>query len=280
MSEPSAKPRVLIVDDDVNLRRILSLFLRNAGYETAESPDGRQALETLKRQRPDAVLLDVMMPFLDGFTLCRMIKENPQTRDIPVVICTARNRKEDLVTAIRAGAEDYIVKPFTKETVLSKIQKAIALRGGKPSTGAAVPLNRRDSPRKAANWALSWGRKGPHGLLPIYKTRVCDVSMNGLSFEFARCAACTGYQAGTVHPLCLFARHAKRFAESEPLEFILSLGDNIVVTARGKIAHVYQWPEKPRTELVGVMLTEAGPETRRHFQKYLESPAPTATGRP
>lgn len=280
MNESSAKPRVLIVDDDVNLRRILSLFLRNAGYETSESPDGRQALEALRRQRPDAVLLDVMMPFLDGFTLCRMIKENPQTRDIPVVICTARNRKEDLVTAIRAGAEDYIVKPFTKETVLSKIQKALSFRGGKPPTGGTVPLNRRDSPRKSANWALSWGRKSPHGLLPIYKTRVCDVSKNGLSFEFTRCTACTGYQAGTVHPLCLFARHAKRFAESEPLEFILSVGDNIVVTAQGRIAHVYQWPEKPRTELVGVMLTEAGPETRRHLQKYLESPAPTDTGRP
>lgn len=280
MSELETRPRVLIVDDDVNLRRILSLFLRNAGYETVESADGRHALEILRHHRPDAILLDVMMPILDGFTLCRMIKENPQTRAIPVVICTARNRKEDLVTAIRAGAEDYIVKPFTKETVLSKIQKAISLRTGKPSTGTAIPLNRRESPRKTANWALSWGKKSPHGLSPIYKTRVCDVSRNGLSFEFTRCAVCTGYQAGTVHPLCLFARHARRFGESEPLEFILSVGDNVVVTARGKIAHVHQWPEKPRTELVGVMLTEAGPETRRHIQNYLEFPSPFPAERP
>ncbi len=280
MSETQTKSRVLVADDDVNLRRILSLFLRNAGYDTLEAADGHQALDFIRSQRPDAVILDVMMPGLDGFTLCRLVKETPDTRGIPIVICTARNRKEDLVTAIRAGAEDYIVKPFTKETVLSKVQKVLAVRKDKSSTRIAVPVNRRDSPRKPTNWALSWGRKSEAGIAPVYKTRVYDVSMKGLAFEFTRCQSCTGYEPGTVHPLCLFARHAKRFEESEPLEFVLSVGADTVVQARGRIAHVFQWPDKPRTELVGVMFTEVSPEARRHIRQHHEGPVQAAGHRP
>jgi len=272
MSETQPKLRVLVADDDTNLRRILSLFLRNAGYETLEAQDGREALDLTRSEHPDAVLMDVMMPVVDGFTLCRMIKEAPDTRAIPVVICTARNRKEDLVTAIRAGAEDYIVKPFTKETVLAKIEKAIAVRKGKSSTQLAVPVNRRDSPRRATNWALSWGRKCEGGIAPIYKTRVYDVSMKGLAFEFVRCASCTGYEPGTVHSLCLFARHAKRFGESEPLDFVLSAGASEIVQAQGRIAHVFQSPDRPRIERVGVVFTSVSAEARRLVQKHLESP--------
>ncbi len=264
---------MLVADDDTNLRRILSLFLRNAGYETLEASDGREALEMARTRRPDAVVLYVMMPAMDGFTVCRHIKEDPQTRVIPVVICTAKNLKEDLVTAIRAGAEDYIVKPFTKETVLAKIGKVIAVRKDRSSTAMAVPVNRRDSPRKAANWALSWGVKGDDDLAPVYKTRIYDVSLKGLSFEFVRCGQCTGYERGTVHPLCIFARHAKRFQESQPLDMVLSVGSGQIAQAQGKIAHVFQSPDKPRTEQVGVMFTQISPEARLLIGRHLEEPA-------
>jgi CheY-like chemotaxis protein len=272
MNEIHPQFRVLVADDDVNLRRILSLFLRNAGYGTLEATDGRHALDLIRSERPDAVILDVMMPGMDGFSVCRHVKESPDTRAIPIVMCTAMNRKEDLVTAIRAGAEDYIVKPFTKETVLAKIEKVIAQKKAPSSTRLAVPMNRRDSPRKATNWALSWGRKGAGGIAPVYKTRVYDVSMKGLSFEFTRCISCTGYEPGTVHDLCLFAHHARRFAESEPLEFVLSAGADSVVQTRGRIAHVLQSPDKPRTERVGVVFTEVSPEARKLIQEHLDKP--------
>ncbi len=271
MSESPSKPCVLVADDDVNLRRILSLFLRNAGYQTLEAADGGQALDLVRSRHPDAVVLDVMMPVMDGFSLCRLIKEAPDTRAIPVVICTAKNLKEDLVTAIRAGAEDYIVKPFTKETVLSKIGKVIEARRARTTTRITVPVNRRDSPRKATNWALSWGRKGAEGVAPIYKTRVYDVSLKGLAFEFVRCERCTGYEPGTVHPLCLFAHHAKRYGESEPLDFVLSTGSDRIVQARGRIAHILQGTDRPRIERVGVMFTEISAEARRCIQDHLES---------
>jgi CheY-like chemotaxis protein len=272
MNEIPTRFRVLVADDDVNLRRILSLFLRNAGYDTLEAVNGRNALDLIRSERPDAVILDVMMPVMDGFTVCRFVKESPDTRGIPIVICTAKNLKEDLVMAIRAGAEDYIVKPFTKETVLSKIEKVLSSRKAPSSARLAIPVNRRDSPRKATNWALSWGRKGEGSIAPIYKTRVYDVSLRGLSFEFIRCLSCTGYENGTVHSLCLFAHHARRFEESEPLDFVLSIGADAVVQAKGRIAHVYQWPDKPQTERVGVMFTEVSPEAHRLIKEYLEGP--------
>ena len=118
MTEPRSHPLVLVADDDNNLRKILCLFLKNARYETVEAANGREALHMAKSQNPDLILMDIMMPMLDGFSVCKLLKDDPETRPIPVLICTAKNRKEDLVAAIKAGAEDYIIKPFTKETVL------------------------------------------------------------------------------------------------------------------------------------------------------------------
>ena len=132
MSGPDAKPLILVADDDANLRRILGLFLAQAGYATLEAADGREALDLALRHRPDAAILDVMMPYLDGFDVCRKIKEHAETRRMPVLMCSAKNRKEDLLEALRSGAEDYILKPFTKEIVLGKIRKALAARRAQP----------------------------------------------------------------------------------------------------------------------------------------------------
>src|SRR4029453_10221389 len=128
MDEPRHHPLVLVADDDQNLRKILCLFLKNARYETVEAANGREALNMAKSQDPDIILMDIMMPILDGFTVCKLLKDDPETRPIPVLICTAKNRKEDLIAAIKAGAEDYIIKPFTKDTVLGKIEKALSAR--------------------------------------------------------------------------------------------------------------------------------------------------------
>src|SRR6185295_4485072 len=97
MAESRSHPLVLVADDDNNLRKILCLFLRNARYETVEAANGREALQMAKSQDPDLILMDIMMPMLDGFTVCKMLKDDPDTKRIPVLICTAKNRKEDLV---------------------------------------------------------------------------------------------------------------------------------------------------------------------------------------
>jgi CheY-like chemotaxis protein len=270
MGDAPGKPCVLVADDDTNLRRILCLFLQNAGFATLEARTGREVVDTARSMRPQVVLLDVMMPAMDGFTACRLLKDDPETRAIPVVICTARNRKEDLVEAIKAGAEDFIVKPFDKETVINKVQRCLAGRKTRTPFRAAAAANRRDSSRKPTGWTLSWGRKSQAGIAPVYKTKVFDISLKGLSFEFVRCETCTGYEQGTVHPLCLFARHGKRFKEAESLDFVLSLDRDVVIEVEGRIAHVYQWPDRPRMEKVGVMFTQISPDARRLIQQYLD----------
>ena len=270
MPEIRPHPLVLVADDDHNLRKILCLFLKNAHYETVEAANGREALNMAKGQNPDLILMDIMMPLLDGFTVCKLLKDDADTKRIPVLICTAKNRKEDLVSAIKAGAEDYIIKPFTKEIVLLKIEKALAARSNQSSTKTILPSERRDSRRKVAGWSLSWGGQSQGGLAPIYKTRVYDISEKGLSFEFVRCDICTGYEQGTVHPLCLFAKHAKRFQESQPLDFVLSIKKDIVLEVQGRVAHVYQWVDNPRTEKVGVMFTKIAPAAHTMITQYLE----------
>ena len=270
MPESRPHPLVLVADDDHNLRKILCLFLKNAHYETVEAANGREALNMAKGQNPDLILMDIMMPLLDGFTVCKLLKDDADTKRIPVLICTAKNRKEDLVSAIKAGAEDYIIKPFTKEIVLLKIEKALAARSNQSSTKTILPSERRDSRRKVAGWSLSWGGQSQGGLAPIYKTRVYDISEKGLSFEFVRCDICTGYEQGTVHPLCLFAKHAKRFQESQPLDFVLSIKKDIVLEVQGRVAHVYQWVDNPRTEKVGVMFTKITPAAHTMITQYLE----------
>jgi CheY-like chemotaxis protein len=270
MDEPRSKPLVLVADDDQNLRKILCLFLKNAHYEPVEATNGREALNLAKSQNPDVILMDIMMPMLDGFTVCKMLKDDADTKRIPVLICTAKNRKEDLVAAIKAGAEDYIIKPFTKDTVLSKIEKALAARTNQSSSKMMSAVERRDSRRRVAGWSLSWGGQSQGGLAPVYKTRVYDISQKGLSFEFVRCDICTGYEQGTVHPLCLFAKHAKRFQESQTLDFVLSIKKDIVLEVQGRIAHVYQWVDNPRTEKVGVMFTKISPQAHQMISQYLE----------
>ena len=269
MNDPRAAPLILVADDDANLRRILCLFLKNAEYETVEASNGREALQLARGQRPDAVLLDIMMPLIDGFSVCRQLKDDPETARIPVVICTAKNRKEDLIAAIRAGAEDYIIKPFTKDTVLGKIRRVLGAKV--PSTTRMpAPAERRDSRRKVAGWSLSWGGQGQGGISPVYKTKVYDISQKGLSFEFVRCEICTGYEQGTVHPLCLFAKHAKRFQESQVLDFVLSIKKDVVLEVQGRVAHVYQAAEQPAKEKVGIMFTRVTPDAQKVIQDYLD----------
>jgi two-component system chemotaxis response regulator CheY len=270
MGDARSHPLILVADDDTNLRKILSIFLKNARYEVVEATNGREALALARSQRPDAVLMDVQMPYSDGFTVCRQLKDDPDLKRIPILICTARNRKEDLVAAIKSGAEDYIIKPFTKEVVLAKLDKALANRGNPSSTRLPVAGERRDSRRKVAGWSLSWGGQAQGGIAPIYKTRVYDISQKGLSFEFLRCEPCTGYEQGTVHPLCLFAKHAKRFHESHPLDFVLSIRKDIVLEVQGRIAHIYQWDDPPGTEKIGVMFTKITPEAHRAISDYLD----------
>jgi two-component system alkaline phosphatase synthesis response regulator PhoP len=118
-------PTILLVDDDEDLVQALSFSLTRNGYNVATAKNGAEAIAVACDLRPHVVLLDVMMPNLDGLTACRGIKTMEQTREIPVIMLTAKGDVETIKAAFKAGANDYVVKPFDMEKVLEKIREQL-----------------------------------------------------------------------------------------------------------------------------------------------------------
>ena len=125
--------RLLIVDDELNIRELLSASLRFAGFDVDVAADGREALAKVQADRPDLLVLDVMMPGLDGLTVLRRLRAN--ALDVPVLLLTARDATEDKVAALNVGADDYITKPFSLEEVIARV-RAVLRRAGDRSVGA------------------------------------------------------------------------------------------------------------------------------------------------
>jgi DNA-binding response OmpR family regulator len=119
-------PKILIVDDDENICELLTLYLNSAGFETTARADAKSALEALQSETFDAALLDVMLPDMQGYDLCRKIKEKYA---LPVLMITARDMLGDKIKGFNAGADDYIVKPFEPAEVIARINAR--LRGAK-----------------------------------------------------------------------------------------------------------------------------------------------------
>jgi PAS domain S-box-containing protein len=119
--------RVLIADDSAANLRLLSEILTGSGYAVREASDGAAALRLARSELPDLILLDVMMPFLDGFKVCQFLKSDAATRDIPVVFMTSLTETRDKVEGFRMGAADYITKPFQTEEILARVKTLLSL---------------------------------------------------------------------------------------------------------------------------------------------------------
>jgi len=124
-------PVVLVVDDDEDNIRIISTMLLARGYEVRLARTGRGAVESIRQQRPDLVLLDVMMPGMDGMQVLDAIRADPHLASLPVVLVTAKTEDQDLLNGYRAGAQYYVTKPFTSRQLLY----AISLVLGAEKTG-------------------------------------------------------------------------------------------------------------------------------------------------
>jgi len=122
VEEVTSAPRILLVDDDRLLRAHLTESLTRSGYEVSEVADGGAALEAVKRLRPGCIILDILMPGLDGYSVCRALKADPDTAAIPVLLLTALNAKDDLLQGLGAGAEDFIRKPFDQQELLARVE--------------------------------------------------------------------------------------------------------------------------------------------------------------
>ena len=137
MSEATPEARLLVVEDEPNILELLSASLRLAGFEVATATGGLEALTAVQRHRPDLVVLDVMLPDLDGFDVARRLRSG-DTRT-PVLFLTARDATEDKVTGLTIGGDDYVTKPFSLEEVIARI-RAVLRRAR--STGPPPPPTR------------------------------------------------------------------------------------------------------------------------------------------
>ncbi|HEU4911176.1 MAG TPA: response regulator, partial [Actinomycetes bacterium] len=126
----AARPeaRLLVVDDEPNILELLATSLRFAGFEVMTASNGREALAEARRSRPDLVVLDVMMPDMDGFTVVRRMRGEGTTA--PVLFLTARDATEDKVTGLTVGGDDYVTKPFSLEEVVARIRAVLRRTAG------------------------------------------------------------------------------------------------------------------------------------------------------
>jgi len=113
--------RILIVDDSPTERHVLNDMLTKSGYEVMASDNGEDAIQKAKSLRPDLILMDVVMPGLNGFQATRAISRDPDTRAIPIILCTSKSQETDKIWGMRQGARDYIVKPVNRDELLEKI---------------------------------------------------------------------------------------------------------------------------------------------------------------
>ncbi len=124
----SRRPKIILADDDWLNRDLLETYLTNAGCEVAAFPDGEQALIAIQETLPDLALLDIRMPGKDGLSVCRAVKDNPQTQFIPVIIVTALDSQDEELNAIESGADDFITKPFNSVILLTRVRSLLRLK--------------------------------------------------------------------------------------------------------------------------------------------------------
>jgi len=120
-----AKGKILVVDDEIYIVHILDFSLGMEGYEVLTALDGEQALEKARSESPDLIVLDIMMPKLDGYETCKLLKADEATRDIPVILLSAKGRNVDQKVGFEVGADDYITKPFSPRKLVERINSIL-----------------------------------------------------------------------------------------------------------------------------------------------------------
>lgn len=127
------KGSVMVVDDENEIRHLLCTMLRIMGYQTFEAVDGQDALEKVKEQLPNAIILDVMMPRMDGITLCKTLRQADNTADLPIIMLSGKAQQEDIDAGLNAGANRYLAKPMSMDDLLEQLQEVMTQnRNGHP----------------------------------------------------------------------------------------------------------------------------------------------------
>lgn len=120
--------RILVVDDNRQNLKVVSNFLKEKNYKLALAIDAKSAMDILANNKIDLILLDIMMPDVDGFAMCEMLKEKEKMKDIPVIFLTAKTETKDIIKGFQLGGVDYITKPFNKEELYARVNNQIQLK--------------------------------------------------------------------------------------------------------------------------------------------------------
>ena len=132
---------IVIIEDDSAIRSVLSIALKGAGYTIVkEAESGDEGLKLVNELKPSLILLDLMLPGIDGFTVCSKIRENPETASIPIIMLTARSDENDIIRGLECGADDYITKPFSRQVLLARI-RAVLRRPQSRKTDATIEFD-------------------------------------------------------------------------------------------------------------------------------------------
>jgi DNA-binding response OmpR family regulator len=121
-------PRIVVADDETDVRELIAYRLGRSGFEVVEAADGEQALRLARAEPPDLLVLDVMMPKLDGYELTRRLRADPATQRVPVILLTARAQEDDISRGFSAGADDYLKKPFNPDELVARVRAVLGRR--------------------------------------------------------------------------------------------------------------------------------------------------------
>lgn len=119
--------KVLVADDEKDIRRLVVFTLERAGFEIVEACDGQEALQLASTIQPDLILLDVMMPYINGYEVCRQLRTIPEMKNIPVLFLSAKAQNYEIGEGLEAGATDYLVKPFIPRELAAKVKKLVGM---------------------------------------------------------------------------------------------------------------------------------------------------------
>jgi two-component system alkaline phosphatase synthesis response regulator PhoP len=132
-----AKERILAVEDEMDILDVIRYNLEKEGYPVVTATTGEEAIDKAREEQPDLILLDLMLPEMDGFDVCKIIKNDPLTASIPILMVTAKGEESDIVTGLELGAEDYITKPFHPRVLIARVRAALRRRKKIPMNGSS-----------------------------------------------------------------------------------------------------------------------------------------------
>ena len=136
-----SKERILVVDDEEDILELVHYTLTRAGHSVTAVGSGEEALKAARAATPDLVVLDLMLPGVDGLEVCRLLRRDPRTKEIPIVMLTARGEETDIVKGLELGADDYVTKPFSPKVLVARI-RAVLRRRGAPETDESQRVER------------------------------------------------------------------------------------------------------------------------------------------